>query len=134
MRFVTLLLILLLASACNVSTYHVSGDAAKKAINSFHRQLDDEQYEQICNGASAELRKSSCTDFVSRLQANRRKLGKIKSTSQQGGGSTSFSASRSTMTLIYSTGFEFGKATEKFVFRFEGDSPILLSYDLAEIQ
>lgn len=72
---------------------------------------------------------ASEADFVSLLEALRRKLGTVKQ-AEQAGWHVNATPIGTMVTLGYNVEFSEGKGTEQFVFRISGDKAMLYNYNV----
>jgi opacity protein-like surface antigen len=103
-------------------------DKAEAAVARIHQQLDAGQSQAIYQAAAEEFKKSgSQADLVGFLDGVHDKLGKYKS-GQRVNWKVNYGTSGEIVILDYKSDFENGQASEDFVFRIDGDKPVLLGY------
>ena len=103
-------------------------DKAEAAVVRIHQQLDAGQSQAIYQAAAEEFKKSSSeSDLIGFLDGVHGKLGKYKS-GQRVNWKVNYGASGEIVVLDYRSDFENGEASEDFMFRIDGDTPVLLGY------
>jgi hypothetical protein len=122
-----LILLVALQASCGVQQIR---DAAQRAVDKFHNQLNAGQFHEIYVESDEGFRKAATEqDVVALFDAVRRKLGTIKEAKQTG-----WHVNRATggtvITVGYDVQFSEGKAVEQFVFRFSGDKATLFNYNI----
>jgi hypothetical protein len=119
---------LLLSTLCCSMTK--DKEAAARAVEKFHGQLNQEQYHDIYAQASEEFRKATSEEELTTfLSAVHRKLGALKSADQTGW-HVNYTTFGTIVTLGYDSTFDEGKAAEQFIWRVSGDQAILIRYDI----
>jgi hypothetical protein len=115
-------------AGCSMS---VDTELAEQAVPKFHEMLDAGQFEAIYATAAGDLRNAAKReDFVALLDAVHRKLGTTKS-SEQKGWKVKYHTSGTFVTLNYSTVYEEGEATERFVYRLQDGKAVLAGYHIS---
>jgi hypothetical protein len=105
------------------------GQAAQTAVARFHAMLDAGQFDALYDGSAPEMKAITPKPrFVDLLSAVHRKLGTVRSATQQGW-NVNYGTGGGTVTLTYQTIFSGGSATEQFVYR-AGDAPALIGYNI----
>lgn len=101
---------------------------AEQAVADFHHRLDAGQFEAMYAGSADDLHKATTQqDFVAFLGAVHRKLGKVKSATQQTW-KINYQPSGTFVALSYSTSYAEGEAAEQFVYRMEDGKALLVGY------
>ncbi len=104
--------------------------AEEELVPTFHAQYDRNQFDAIYDGATDEFRKStSKADYDQFMNAVRKKLGRVKSTSRQTW-NVNVGTGGTRVVLTYDTEFENGKGSETFTFLQAGSEPKLLGYQI----
>ena len=104
---------------------------AEKQIPHFHELLDAGQFREIYASSSQEMKESgSENDFVALLEAVHRKLGTSKS-SEEANWNINVHTSGTFVTLVYSTTYAEGKASERFTYRITGKQALLAGYHIS---
>jgi serine protease inhibitor ecotin len=127
----TLLILLALLFATNTSCSLTKGKGiAEAAVVKFHNQYNAEQFHEIYNQADGGFKKEvNEAEFISLLEAVRRKLGTMKQANPAGWGINA--TTMGTMaTLSYEIEFSEGKGQEQFVFHVSGDKALLYHYNV----
>lgn len=119
-----------LSASCSFKALTSGKESSERAVDEIHRQLNEEQYIEIYNAAHEEFRKASKEpDVIALFEAIHRKLGLVTTWSLSG-----FNINATPggvfVTLNYNTQFVEGSATEKFIFKMNGDKAILCRYDI----
>ena len=105
-------------------------DLAEKAVPKFRELLDSGRFETIYGAAADELRNATRQeDFIALLAAVHRKLGNTKQSSRQTW-HVNYNASGKFVTLIYTTLYAEGDATERFTYRLRDDQALLVGYHI----
>jgi hypothetical protein len=105
-------------------------EVATKSVETFHQQFNDSKFTEIYTAATPALKTATNeADFMKFIQAVRRKLGAVKSTSQQGWNVNTFNGVKSVV-LTHKTEFEQGSAVETFTFIISGESATLQGYNV----
>jgi hypothetical protein len=104
---------------------------AEGGVQHFHELFNQGQYQQICQEAGDEFRKSgSQAELVEFFDKVHKMLGNVSRT-----GSPAYFVNVSTqgtfVRLTYDTEFAQGKGQETFVWRIESDGPRLVGYNLS---
>ena len=104
--------------------------ASEAAIDHFHQLYSDGKLDDIWKEAHPKFRSASTkekyNEFMSALQ---RKLGKVKSTSNEGWRVDSWNFT-TTVAMSQKTVFEHGEGTESFTFQMDGDKAVLVGYNI----
>lgn len=117
-----------LLTSCGVSKDLQKAD---QAVGDFHSQFDSEQYQSIYEGATDAFHKATSeADFTALLQAIHRKLGKVQQSRRQYFHINFNTSQGEVISLEYSTNFDGGPGNESFVWQFDGNRPVLLSYHI----
>ena len=104
---------------------------AEAAVVHFHQQLDAGQYQAIYQSAAEEFKDSGDqARLVGFLEGVHGKLGRYKS-GRRVNWRINYGTAGEMVTLDYHTEFENGQADEDFVFRIDGDTPLLVGYHVA---
>ena len=117
----------LLFAAMALAACSMPGDAkvAEQEVPRFHQQLDAGKFADIYQAAAVELKSvSSEMEFVEFLGVVHRKLGNTRSAEPQGWNVNSTN-SGTFVTLNYKTAYAEGEATERFVYRVQGNVAVL---------
>ena len=103
-------------------------DKAEAAVEHFHQQLDAGQAEAIYQATAQEFKQTgSEASLVAFFQGVHDKLGNYKS-GRKVNWKVNYGTSGEMLVLDYQSEFENGVAGENFVFRIDGDTPVLLGY------
>lgn len=95
-----------------------SNEVATKSVEKFHQQLDNSKFTEIYSAVTPDFKTATKeADFIKLLQTVRRKLGTVKSTTQNGSNVKMFNGVTSIM-IAYKTEFEKGSAIETFTLGF----------------
>lgn len=98
------------------------------AVQHFHEQLDAGQFDAIYEASAQDMKEATPRDkFVAFLDAVHRKLGAVKTASQEGW-NVNYQTSGSFITMTYKTAFSDGDAVEQFTFRISGEQALLVGY------
>ena len=120
-------LLLALGSACSLTK---GKGIAEAAVVKFHDRFNAGQYHEIYEQADQALKKSASEDdFITLLEAVRRKLGTVKQAHSSGWGINTTLAG-TMATLSYDVDFSEGKGNEQFVFHVSGDKAALYHYNV----
>lgn len=104
--------------------------SSEKAVERFHQQFNDGQFDDIYSGGSKEFKDAAPqNDFVAMLRHINGRLGKMKSKSLGSWGIRTVGIG-SVVELKYDTEFENGPGKEKFTFLMVNDEPKLLGYEV----
>lgn len=96
----------------------------------FHRQLNDEKYQQIFSDSDKEFQSSiGEAKAIEYFSAVRRKLGKVKRTELKGWDFNNEN-NQTLIAVFYETEFEMDKAREEFIWRIDGDKAFLFRYNV----
>ena len=125
MRGSLLALSIFLLGACSPTA---DTKAAEEGVTAFHQTMDAGNYAAIYDASSSDMKSSiSRDDFVKLLTGLHNKLGPFKS-----GKTKSWNDNATTgghyVSLTRDALFEKGPGTEDFVFRVEGNRPVLAGY------
>jgi Protein of unknown function (DUF4019) len=105
-------------------------EVATKSVDTFHQQFDDSKFSEIYSAVTPAFKRSTKeADFMKFLQSVHRKLGTVKSATQNGSNVNMFNGVTS-IVLTYKTDFEKGSAVETFTFITSGDSATLQGYNV----
>jgi hypothetical protein len=123
------LVALLLLWTCGRSAYHAYKTEAS-AMERFHRQLDNAEYEDIYGDATDEFRSAGTREQqIALFKTIHEKMGNSGKCSVKG-----FHINASTkgtfVNAVYTTVFAAGSANEYFVWRMDTDQPRLWSYHM----
>ena len=136
--------LLILVGCCSCQSYEAKRKtemAVEKAVEHFHEQLNEEQYQQIYDEADAELRsKVTETDFTAQLRSAHDQLGRssskayvlIDETIWRGLGKA-FGAKQELVSHGHFPGSELIVANERFAWAVENDQPKLVSYEFQKV-
>lgn len=103
---------------------------AEAAVVRFHEQFNAGKFHEIYSETDSEFKKvSSETEFVTLLEAVRRKLGNVNQ-SHQSGWRVNTTPMGTVATLSYDVEFGEGKGTETFSFHISGNTATLYSYNV----
>ena len=106
-------------------------DTADKAVVVFHEQFNAESYSDIYLAADADFRRATTlADFTQLFQAVHRKLGTFMSASQTNSNVFATTSAPTAVTLVYTSQFTDGKATEQFKYSVSGGKAFLLAYNI----
>ena len=120
-------LLTLLASACS---FGKDKSIAEAGVAQFHRQFNASQFREIYIESDERMKKAATEiEFLTLLQAVRRKLGSVQQ-STQAGWRVNVTTNGTTATLNYRTDFNEGKGTESFVFYISADKATLAGYHI----
>lgn len=102
-----------------------------KSVDAFHEQLNSGDFHGIYGTTDDAFRKETSEEkFTAVLEAVHRKLGKVTN-ANRGNYRVNWDATwGKTATVSYTTHFESGDANEGFIWRFSGDRPLLLKYQI----
>ena len=126
----SLVIITVLLVTCNSCSLTKGKGIAEAAVAQFHNQYNAGQFREIYNQADEGFKKSASeTDFVTLLEALRRKLGTVSQSNQAGWG-VNATPMGTMATLAYEVEFSEGKGTEQFVFHISGDKAMLYNYNV----
>lgn len=107
-----------------------SKNTAEAAVQHFHQQLEQGDFQGIYAGAGSEFKKASteqqATEYFSAVH---RKLGVLQSTNEVNWNVNSFNGV-TRVVLTYETKFAQGQAQETFTFRGDGDQAVLVGYTI----
>lgn len=121
------LALVIFAASCS------SGDdlaAAEREVAKFRQNYGAGAYDAVYDQGSDDLKKvQSKQAFVTLLEAIKRKLGDVTNTKLVNS-NVNYSAGGTVVTLQYSTVFEHGKGSERFVFRIAGKKALLGGYNI----
>ncbi|MGQ0542979.1 MAG: hypothetical protein ACT4O9_14175 [Blastocatellia bacterium] len=102
--------------------------AAEFAIAEFHERFNHGQIGEIYHAAHSNFKAATTEDEFNKLMnAVTRKLGKVKSTTNQNWNVKAFNLT-TTIVMVQNTEFEQGKGTETFTFAIDGEKAVLLGY------
>lgn len=102
-----------------------------KSVSAFHEQLNSADFHGIYGTTDDGFRKVMSEEkFSALLGAVHRKLGNVTNASRGNYRVNWDSTWGKTATVSYSTHFDGGDATEQFIWRFNGDRPMLLNYTI----
>ena len=128
-RFSLMVVIAVLATGSSCSFTKGKG-MAEAAVAQFHNQYNAGQFQEIYAQADEEFKKSASeADFVSLLEALRRKLGTVGK-AEQAGWNVHATPMGTMVALGYNVEFSEGKGAEQFVFRVSGDKAMLYNYNV----
>lgn len=117
--------VLLAMQACSASQ---DMGKAEAAVVHFHQQLDAGEVEAIYQATAQEFKQTgNKADLVAFFQGVHGKLGRYKS-GRKVNWKMNYGTSGEIVVLDYQSDFENGEAGEDFVFRIDGDTPVLLGY------
>jgi hypothetical protein len=125
----TLLLLLLVAlqTSCGVQK---GKEAAEKAVEKFHNQLNAGQYHQIYTESDEGFRKGVTEETTTALfDAVRRKLGTVQQ-AKTTGWHVNANTGGTFVTLSYTVDFSEGKAVEQFVYKVSDGKALLFNYNI----
>jgi hypothetical protein len=131
-----LIVLLLIAGAIGFGVWKLTGvfsrasKAGDQAIAEFHTRFNAAQDQEIHQAAAPAFQQS--TSLATLQEVNkyiREKLGKFQS-SERTGLNVNTTNGHTTLTVEYGATYEKGAATEKFVFDYNSDKPLLLSFDV----
>lgn len=119
--------LLLAASSCSLTKGKGISEAA---VAQFHNQYNAGQFHEIYEQADDEFKKAGTEEqFVTLLEALRKKLGTVKQ-SEQTGWRVNATPNGTMVSLGYNVEFTEGKGTEEFVFHVSGDKAMLYNYNV----
>lgn len=128
--FVILVALLVTGSSCSLTAVTKGKGTAEAAVAQFHNQYNAGQLREIYDQADEAFKKSgSDAQFISILEAMRRKLGTVKH-AEQAGWHVNATTDGTFVTLGYNVDFSEGKGTEQFVFRIRGDKASLYNFNV----
>ena len=104
--------------------------AAERSVSEFHKLLDPGQFTDIYSSSDELRNTTSQSDFVPRLEAMHRKLGKVRS-AKKTGWSVNTNTSGTTLEPAYDTAYSGGNATESFVYVQDGKVARLEGYHIS---
>jgi hypothetical protein len=106
-------------------------DTAEKAVVLFHEQFNAESYNDMYTAADADFRRATTlADLTQLFQAVHRKLGLFTTAEQTNSNVFASTGAPTTVTLVYTSQFADGKATEQFKFSISGSKAFLLAYNI----
>lgn len=112
-------------AACSPSADIKAADAA---ISAFHSDLNAGNFDKIYNAGSSDLKAAATKEkFIKILSAVHSKLGTYK-IGQSAGWNDNATTGGHFVTINYQADYEKGAATENFVYRVQGDQPLLVAY------
>jgi hypothetical protein len=113
-----------------VNTVSKAGERGDDAVASFHSEYNANRAGAIHSAAAPAFQKDVAMDEWNGLHAMlHEKLGAWKSGSRTGI-NVKTNNGHETLEVAYDAKFEKGDATEEFVFDYNGDKPLLLSYEV----
>ncbi len=119
-----------IALAAGCSSMKAGREAADKAIAEFHERLDAGSFAEIYDAASPEFQKAGTRKgCVQYLEAVHRKLGKVRSSTNQGW-QVRATTSGTFVAVTQDTTFETGRGIESFRFAVRDGSAVLVGYDI----
>ncbi len=119
---------ILLCNACAVNNSRL---LARRAVDNFHRQFNEDLYSEIYHGADNSFRASGTeSKFVEFLSKNKQKLGNVLSSEEIKWQVNFNRANGYEIITVDDTRFEKGEATETFVWYITNDSTYLISYKI----
>lgn len=122
------LLLLVLALPSTVACGDAERASAEDAVRAFHDHFNAGAFDIVYAAASPEFRAATRQeDWVSLLEAIRRKAGRFETANQDSWFLNSGSAG-TTVTVTYTSKFERLSAMERFSWRIEGKKAVLLGY------
>jgi hypothetical protein len=125
LKTLTVLLLLILAG-CSAPDF----SEAESDITELHHELDNEQFSDIYQSGSPELKAATSeSDFVKFLAAVHRKLGKVQSSVSTFKG-FNITTNGTFVTLNYKTRFAQGDAQEQFVYVTRDKKTLLMGYHI----
>ena len=126
-QIIILILIVALHAGCNMKK---GKEAAERAVEKFHKQLNAGQFREMYAEADDRFKKAAKEqDVIALFDAVHRKLGTVQK-AKLTGWHVNAAAGGNTITLGYDVEFSEGKAVEQFVFRQSGDKVMLLNYNV----
>jgi hypothetical protein len=118
---------LLLLTGCSIAKDIPRVDAA---MARFHKQLNNQKFEDIYAGAGAEFRAaSSHDDMVKLFSVIHRKLGDFQSGSDKGW-NDNITTTGHYVTVTFAAKYAAGPAEESFVYRIDGEQALLVGYHI----
>jgi hypothetical protein len=119
--------LLVVGGSCSLSR---GKGVAESAVAQFHNQYNAGQFREIYAQTDEGFRESASeADFLSLLEALRRKLGAVVK-AEQAGWRVNATPLGTVVTLSYSVEFSEGRGAEQFVFRVSGDKARLYNYNV----
>jgi hypothetical protein len=129
-RILTIIIAAVLLAAGSSCSLTKSKSVAEAAVGHFHDQFNAGQFREIYSQTDDGFKKGANEEeFVSVLEAVRRKLGTVQHSNQAGWG-VNATPSGTMASLTYEVEFSEGKGTEKFVFYVSGDRATLYHYTI----
>ncbi len=126
-RIGTLSLAVVMLTACSGSSDIA---LAERAVESFHQQMNAQQFEVIYDEAAEEFQKSDSKEqIVNFLRIVTTKLGDVSS-AKKVSWDVNFALSQTTVALGYATQFKEEVAREQFVYRVKDSQAKLVSYSV----
>lgn len=124
-RFSIFLVLLLCACSAVRGT-----ENAERGVARFRASYERAEFGQIYSAAHPDLKQAtSQRDFLQLMEAIHRKMGKVKGAARTNA-NVNVNPSGTRVTLVYDTQFEQGAGVEQFVWRMQGDSARLESYNI----
>lgn len=126
-KLTTIALLLVAVSSCSLAK---GKGIAEAAVVRFHDQFNAGKFHEIYSETDSEFKKATSEDeFVTLLEAVKRKLGTVGQTRPSGWGVNT--TTMGTMaTLTYDVDFSEGKGSEQFVFHISGNKATLYRYNV----
>lgn len=126
-KLTTIALLLVAVSSCSLAK---GKGIAEAAVVRFHDQFNAGKFHEIYSETDSEFKKATSEDeFVTLLEAVKRKLGTVGQTHPSGWGVNT--TTMGTMaTLTYNVDFSEGKGSEQFVFHISGNKATLYRYNV----
>jgi hypothetical protein len=116
-----------LLAGCSMSK---DTELAQTQISAFHSELDAGTFQHIYTSSSPDLQNAiSESDFVKLLETINRKLGKVKTSTQQTWNVAS-TTSGTFVTIVNKSQFEQGPGDERFVYRIDNGVAKLAGYHI----
>lgn len=131
MRAISLVAALVLAVLCGGCKDMLKGhEEGRKGVDEFHKLYNGEKYAEIFASADPGFGKAiTLPDFKKFLESVQRKLGKAKSSTEDGWRVNSLNG-KTYITLGEKTEFEKGEAEERFVFIMHDGQALLYNYNI----
>ena len=120
-----LLVLCVLLAGCAVSREDVR--VAERNVDTFHSELNAEQYSAIYRSADARIKATNESDYIKFLQSVHQELGAVKGSVLRFEG---IAIRPPTVTLNYETTFERGNGKEVFMWRIKNHEAILDHYSI----
>ena len=117
----------LIVGSCSLAKHR---ETARKAVDTFHNQLNAGQFQEIYAQSGDEFKKAASeADAIALFEAVHRKLGMVNQATETSWrvGTAPFGT---TAMLAYDVEFSEGKGTEQFIFQMKDNKALLVNYNV----